>query len=37
VNRAEILPIDNLEKIRTYMIKELFKKRCFEKYRYLGK
>jgi len=33
----EILPVDNLEKIRTYMIKELFKKRCFEKYRYLGK
>lgn len=36
-NFLEILPVDELEKIRTYMIKELFKKRCFEQYRFLDK
>lgn len=33
----EILPVEDLKKIRTYMIKEIFKKRCFEDDRYLGK
>lgn len=33
----EILPEEELKKIRTNMIKELFKKRCFEQYRYLSK
>lgn len=31
------LDIEELEKIRTYMIKELLKKRCFENYRIEGK
>jgi hypothetical protein len=31
------LPPEELEKIRTYMIKELLKKRCFEDYRINGK
>lgn len=31
------LPPEELEEIRTYMIKELFKKRCFENYRINGK
>jgi hypothetical protein len=33
----EILGVDDLKKIRTYMIKELFKKRCFGNDRYLNK
>lgn len=36
-NFLEELPPEELEKIRTYMIKELLKKRCFEGYRMNGK
>lgn len=36
-NFLEILPVDELKRIRTYMIKEIFKKRCFEQYRFLNK
>lgn len=33
----EYLPPEELEKIRKYMIKELFKKRCFDNFRYMAK
>lgn len=33
----EILPVEELKRIRKYMIKEIFKKRCFEHYRFLNK
>lgn len=36
-NFLEELPPEELEKIRTHMIKELLKKRCFEDYRINGK
>lgn len=36
-NFLEILPSEELKKIRTYMIKEIFRKRCFEQYKYLNK
>jgi len=36
-NFLEILPADELKKIRANMVRELFKKRCFEQYRYLNK
>lgn len=36
-NFLKRLQLSELEKIRQYMIKELFKKRCLEQYRLLGK
>lgn len=36
-NFMKTLEIEEVEKIRDYMIKELFKKRCLEKYRLLDK